>query len=178
MEAVKTIWNVDTVHSEVTFKVRHLVIANVTGYFRTFNGRIEADADDLENAQIHFEADIDSISTNNVDRDNHLKSEDFFDAAQYPKLTFAGKSLQKKGAGEYLLTGDLTIRGVTQEVTLAVEGGETAVDPYGNTKIGFEVTGKINRKDFGLKWDAVTEAGNAVVSDQVRIGINVQFAKA
>jgi polyisoprenoid-binding protein YceI len=178
MEAVKTIWNVDTLHSEVTFKVRHLVIANVTGYFKNFNASIETDGDDLEHAQIHFEADIDSISTNNNDRDNHLKSDDFFNAAQYPKLKFVGKKLEKTDEGEYQLTGDLTIRDVTKEVTLDVEGGETAVDPYGNTKIGFEISGKINRKDFGLKWDAITEAGNAVVSDLVKIGINIQFAKA
>lgn len=178
MEAVKTVWNVDTLHSEVTFKVKHLVIANVTGYFKNFDARIESEDDNLENAKVHFEAAIDSISTNNEDRDNHLKSDDFFNASQYPKLTFTGKSLQKTGEGEYQLIGDLTIRNVTKEVSLAVEGGQTAVDPYGNTKIGFEVTGKINRKDFGLKWDAITEAGNAVVSDQVKIAINIQFARA
>lgn len=178
MEAVKTKWNVDTDHSEVTFKVRHLVIASVTGYFKKFNASIETDGDDLENAKIHFEADINSISTNNEDRDNHLKSDDFFNASQYPKLTFVGKSLQKTGEGEYKLTGDLTIRNVTKEINLDVEGGQTAVDPYGNTKIGFEISGKINRKEYGLKWDAVTEAGNTVVSDQVKIGINIQFIKA
>ncbi|MFW5760712.1 MAG: YceI family protein [Cyclobacteriaceae bacterium] len=178
MEAVKTIWDVDTAHSEVTFKVRHLVIASVTGYFKKFNASIETDGDDLENAKINFEADINSITTNNEDRDNHLKSDDFFNAAQYPKLIFVGKSLQKTGEGEYKLTGDLTIRNVTKEINLDVEGGQTAVDPYGNTKIGFEISGKINRKEYGLKWDAVTEAGNTVVSDQVKIGINIQFIKA
>ena len=178
MEAVKTIWNVDTSHSEVSFKVKHLVIASVTGYFHNFKANIESDGDDLENAIISFEADVDSISTNNKDRDNHLKSDDFFNVEKFPKLIFKGKSLKKTGDSEFKLLGDLTLRDVTKEVELDVEGGQTIVDPWGNTRIGFEVNGKINRKDFNLRWDAMTEAGNAVVSDQVKLNINIEFVKS
>lgn len=177
MEEVKTIWNVDTAHSEVSFKVKHLVIATVTGHFRKYDAKVETDGDNLENAKISFEADIDSISTNNQDRDNHLKSSDFFNAEQYPKISFKGKSLQKTDNQEYVLTGDLTIKDVTKEITLDVEGGQSIVDPWGNTRIGFEINGKINRKDFNLTWDAMTEAGNAVVGDQVKLNTNIEFVK-
>lgn len=172
-----TRWGIDTTHSEITFKVKHLVISTVTGKFKEFDASIETDNEDFEDANITFEAVIDSIDTGNDDRDNHLKSDDFFNAAEHPKLTFQSTSFKKTGDGEYKLIGDLTIRGTTKSVELDAEYGGTVVDPYGNTKAGFEVSGKINRKEFGLKWNAVTEAGSVVVSDEVKLNLNVQFTK-
>lgn len=174
---VKTNWAIDPTHSEIHFKVKHMMVSNVTGAFQSFEGSVESESEDFEGASIHFSADIDSISTNNAQRDEHLKSDDFFNAAQFPKMTFNSTSFKKKGEGEYELVGKLTIRDNTHEVKLHVEYNGTAVDPYGQTKAGFEISGKINRKDFGLKWGAVTEAGNVVVSDEVRLLMNVQLTR-
>ncbi|MCC5912775.1 MAG: YceI family protein [Balneolaceae bacterium] len=172
-----TKWTIDSTHSEITFKVKHLVISTVTGKFNTFDATIESSNDDFDGAEISFEADINSIDTGNGDRDAHLKSDDFFNSEAHPKLTFKSKSFKKTGEGEYKLTGDLTIRGNTKEVVLDADFGGTVVDPYGNTKAGFDVTGKIKRKEFGLTWNAVTEAGSVVVSDDVKLNLNVQFMK-
>ena len=174
---VLTKWAIDPTHSEISFKVKHLVISTVTGTFTSFNGTLETDNDDFDNAQISFESDIDSIDTNNSDRDAHLKSDDFFNAADHPKLTFESTSFTRTGDGEYKLTGNLTIRGNTKEITLNTTYGGTVVDPYGQTKAGFEVSGKINRKEYGLKWSAVTEAGSVVVSEEVKLLMSVQFIK-
>lgn len=170
-------WKIDPSHSEVEFQIRHLVISKVRGKFRTFDADVEADNDELTNAKISFEADIDSIDTNNADRDAHLKSDDFFNASEHPKLTFTSTSFNKKGDNEYELVGDLTIRGNTKSITLDVEYGGEVVDGYGQTKRGFEVSGKISRKGFGLNWNAVTEAGSVVVSDEVKLLLSVQFVK-
>lgn len=170
-------WSIDSTHSEITFKVKHLVISTVTGKFKEFDASIESDNEDFENASITFEAAINSIDTGNEDRDNHLKSDDFFNAGEHPKLVFKSTSFKKTGDGEYKLVGDLTIRGNTKTVELDAEYGGTVQDPYGQTKAGFEVAGKINRKEFGLKWNAVTEAGSVVVSDEVKLNLNVQFVK-
>ncbi len=175
--AIKTTWAIDPAHSEVQFKVKHLVISTVTGQFKNFSGKLETESDTFENAKVTFEADIKSISTNNEDRDNHLKSSDFFEAESYPKLTFVSKSFNKLGGGEFKLIGDLTIKGTSKEVVLNVEHGGVMVDPYGNTKAGFEITGEINRKDFGLTWGAITEAGGVVVSDEVKLLMNIQLVK-
>ncbi|MDQ1087281.1 MULTISPECIES: YceI family protein [unclassified Siphonobacter] len=169
-------WVIDPTHSEVQFKVKHLVITTVTGQFNEFSGEATA-SDDFSDAQVSFEAKIDSISTNNEARDGHLKSEEFFAADQYPTLKFVSTGITKKDEDSFVLNGDLTLRGVTKPVALEVEYGGTVVDPYGQTKAGFELKGKINRKDFGLTWSAVTEAGGAVVSDEVRLIANVQFVK-
>ncbi len=174
---VLTKWTIDPTHSEILFKVKHLVISTVTGKFNEFDGSFESKGDDLEEAHISFEANINSIDTNNEDRDTHLKSDDFFNADEHPKLTFSSTSFTKKSDSEYELTGDLTIRGTTKEVSLDVEYGGTVEDPYGQTKAGFEVNGKINRKEFGLKWNAVTEAGSVVVSEEVKLQLSVQFVK-
>lgn len=173
----KASWVLDPMHSEIQFKVKHLVISTVTGSFGKYEASFNSEKDDFSDAQISFSADVNSISTNNEQRDAHLKSDDFFNAEQYPQLKFTSKELIKTADGEYKLSGELTIRDITKTIELDVEYGGTMVDPYGNTKVGFEVSGKINRKEFGLKWDAVTEAGGAVVSDQVKIIANVQFAK-
>lgn len=168
----KVKWAVDTAHSEITFKVKHMMISTVTGYFEDFDATVETDGEDFRDANIQVEVDIDSIKTRSKDRDNHLKSDDFFNAEKFPKMTFRSSSFD----GE-TLTGNLTIRDVTKEVTLDVSSNGIAKDPYGQTKAGFEISGEINRKEFGLKWDAVTEAGNVVVSDKVRLGIDVQFIR-
>lgn len=170
-------YKIDAAHSEISFKVKHLMISNVTGNFGKFDATVTAENDDFTDAVISFEADVDSINTANDQRDGHLKSDDFFAAAQYPKITFASNKIEKKGEGEYAVTGDFTVRGVTKPLTLQVEHAGTVVDPYGQTKAGFEATGKINRKDFGLNWSAVTEAGGIVVSDEVKLQLNVQLIK-
>ena len=170
-----TKWNIDTAHSEITFKVKHLVISTVTGKFNEFDASIDTDNEDFENANISFEAKIDSIDTGNEDRNSHLKSDDFFNAAEFPSMKFKSTSFKKTGTGEYKLIGELAIRGNTKTIELEAEYGGTVIDPYGNTKAGFEVTGNINRKEFGLKWGAVTEAGSVVVSDEVKLNLNVQF---
>jgi polyisoprenoid-binding protein YceI len=168
----KTNWTIDNTHSEVTFKVKHMMISTVSGHFEDFQAHVKTDDDSFNNASIEFSAKIDSINTKNKDRDGHLKSDDFFNAEKFPELTFVSKSFN----GEKLV-GDLTIRDVTKEVTLDVDINGIAVDPYGQTKAGFEIKGEINRKDFNLTWSAVTEAGNIVVSDKVKLSIDAQFIK-
>lgn len=175
MESTK--WTIDPTHSEVQFKVKHLVISIVTGNFGTFEGTLETEGDDFTGAKAAFSAQIDSISTNNKDRDNHLTSADFFHAEEFPHLTFESTRFEKEEGNEYRVTGDLTIRGTTKSVVLDVTYGGTVVDPYGQTKAGFEIQGSINRKEFGLTWSAVTEAGNLVVGDEVKLLLNVQFVK-
>jgi polyisoprenoid-binding protein YceI len=173
----KTTWSIDTMHSEVQFKVKHLVISTVTGTFNKFAGTAESSSEDFDGATVGFSLDVDSIDTNVADRDAHLKSDDFFNAAQFPQITFANGKLSKTADNKYKLVGDLTIRDNTKEVSLDVELGGVMVDPYGQTKAGFEVTGSVSRKEFGLKWNAVTEAGGVVVGDEVKIIINAQLVK-
>lgn len=174
--ATKTTWAIDPTHTEVQFKVKHLVISTVTGFFKKFSGSIESDGDDFDGADVTFSLDVNSIDTNQTDRDNHLKSPDFFAAEEHPTMDFSG-SLKKVSGNDYKLVGDLTIRGNSKKVEMNVEYGGTMKDPYGNTKSGFEINGKINRKEFGLNWNAVTEAGGVVVSDEVKIHINAQVVK-
>ena len=166
----KTKWAIDPTHSEIAFKVKHMMLSTVTGHFESFDASVETEGKDFKNAEIHFTAKIDSVNTKNGDRDAHLKSDDFFNAAAYPEMKFTSKSFD----GEELI-GDLTIRDITKEITLKAEFNGVAVDPYGQTKAGFEISGEINRKDFDLKWDAVTEAGNIVVSDKVKLAVEAQF---
>ena len=172
-----TTWTIDTTHSEIGFKIKHLVISTVSGKFTSFEGKLEGEPGDLENAKISFTADIDSIHTGNEQRDGHLKSADFFDAAKYAKLTFVSTNIERKDGNDYKVTGDLTIKNVTRSVTLNVEFGGTQNNFYGQTVAGFEITGKINRQDFGLTWSAVTEAGGIVVSDEVKLVINTELVK-
>ncbi|GAA4916688.1 YceI family protein [Mucilaginibacter defluvii] len=172
-----TVWTLDPTHSEVQFKVKHLVISTVTGSFKNFEGTLTTEGDDIANGTVEFSLDVNSIDTNQEQRDGHLKSADFFDAEQYPKITFKSTSLTAKGDDEYVAVGDLTVKGITKPVTLNVEFGGSADDFYGNTKAGFEVTGKISRKEFGLTWEGVTEAGSIVVGDDIKLIANVQFAK-
>jgi polyisoprenoid-binding protein YceI len=170
-------WKLDPTHSEVLFKVRHLMITTVTGYFKKLDLEVVTETEDFSTAsQIRFTADIDSIDTNNQQRDTHLKSADFFNAEEHSQLVFEGKKYENNG-DEAKLHGDLTIRGVTRPVTVDVEFGGIVVDPYGQTKAGFTVTGKISRKDFGLTWNAVTEAGQVVVSDEIKLSAEIQLVK-
>ena len=172
-----TKWILDSTHSEIQFKVKHLMISSVTGQFNEFKATVETNGEDFTTAKIHFEADIDSISTNNEQRDIHLKNNDFFDAANYPQLIFESKKLEKIAEEAYKLDGTLTMRGVSKSVTFNVEFGGKTVDPWGNTRIGFELSGKINRKDFGVSFSMVSETGGILLGEEVKIFANVQFVK-
>jgi polyisoprenoid-binding protein YceI len=170
-------WKIDPAHSEIQFKVKHLMITTVTGYFKSFDLEVETETDDFNTAKrIEFTADIDSIDTNNAQRDTHLKSNDFFNGEQYPLLKFVGNKYESNG-DEATLYGNLTIREVTKPITLKVEFGGTVVDPWGQQKAGFTIDGKINRKEFNLMWDSVTEAGQVVVSNEIKIHAEVQLVK-
>ena len=173
----KTKWAIDPTHSEILFKVKHLMISTVTGRFGQFNGTVETDGDDMASATIHFTADINSISTNNEQRDAHLKNGDFFDADNYPQLTFQSSSMERISDEEYELHGALTMRGTTKKVILKAEFGGLTQDPWGNTRVGFSLTGKINRKDFGVSFGAVSETGGVMLGEEVTIQASVQFVK-
>lgn len=168
-------WVLDPSHSELTFKVKHLMISNVKGEFKSFTAEI--DKEDFKNGLVKVTIDTASIFTNNTDRDNHLKSPDFFDVENYPVMTFESTSFVKVDEMTYLLKGFLTIKGVSKEVALEVEFGGINNDPWGNVKAGFSFNGKINRKDWGLNWNAALETGGVLVSDDVKIAGEVQFVK-
>jgi len=170
-------YKIDPAHSEIHFKVKHLMITTVTGSFSKFDATLTADKEDFTDAAISFEADIDSITTNSEQRDGHLKSDDFFSAEKFPKLTFESTSFEKTDDEDYKLTGNLTIRDVTKPVVLNVSYEGTVNDPWGQVKAGFEITGKINRKDFGLSWNAATETGGILLSEEVKLVLNVQMTK-
>ena len=170
-------WVIDPVHSEVKFKVKHLVISTVTGQFNAVRGTVQASKSDFSDARVRFEADIESINTNNAQRDAHLKSADFFDAASYPTLSFESKSIRPKGNGSYELQGDMTIRGTTRPIALDVTYNGS-VKGFDGDVAAFEITGKLNRQDFGLRWNAMTETGGVVVSDEVKIEIAVELKQA
>lgn len=174
----KTKWALDPAHSEIQFKVKHMMITTVTGAFKSFNAEVETEGDDFSTAQIGFSADTASVDTGNEQRDGHLRSGDFFDAETYPALSFKAGKLQPKGSGDdYQLMGELTIRDTTRPVTLDVEFGGVGTDPWGNTKAGFTLSGKINRKEWGLNWNAALEAGGVLVSDDVRLMGEIQLTK-
>jgi polyisoprenoid-binding protein YceI len=175
--AEKTKWAIDTMHSEVHFKIKHLVISTVTGSFKNFSGNVSFNGEDLESADIAFTLDVNSIDTNQAQRDGHLKSADFFDVANYPEIQFTSGSLKKVKGDLYRLTGNLTMRDVTKTVELDAEYGGSAKDGYGNTKMGFEVSGAIHRKDFGLNWNAALEAGGLTLGEDVKLMANIQLVK-
>lgn len=170
--STKQIWKIDPTHSEIVFKVKHMMISTLSGSFENFDGKVETSSEDFEDAEFFFSAEIDSINTKNKDRDTHLKSNDFFSADQHPQLTF----VSKKYNGDTLI-GDLSIKDVTKEIELESNFNGVATDPYGQTKAGFEFEGQISRKEFGLTWNSITEAGKVVVGDKVRLYISVQFVK-
>ncbi|MBU6342945.1 MAG: YceI family protein [Bacteroidetes bacterium] len=170
-------WQLDVAHSDVSFRVRHLLVATATGKFTNCTSSVHTEEDDFSTAQIEFSVETASIHTGVADRDAHLQSDEFFASATYPTMTFKANGLKHVEGDNYTVTGELTIRDVSKEVTLDVEFGGIAKDPWGNIKAGFEVNGKINRKDFGLSWDALTEAGGAVVANEVKIHANLEYAK-
>ena len=172
-----TKWVIDPTHSEIGFKVKHMMFTNVSGKFEKFDASIETEGDSFENAKVHFSGDIDSISTGNADRDAHLRSADFFDAAEFPKITFEGSSFKKIDEGSFEITGDLSLHGVSKSIKLNAEYSGQMKDPWGNTKTAFTLTGKINRKDWGLNWNSALETGGVLVSEEVRLAIDLQFIK-
>lgn len=178
VSAQTTKWTVDPVHTSIKFSVSHLVVSEVEGQFKKFDGTIEAPTADFNNSKINFTVDVNSINTDNETRDKHLKSDDFFNAEKYPQMTFKDLSFKKGKGNNYTLEGNLTIRDVTKKVKFDVTYGGTVVDPWGNTKAGFKASTKINRKDFGLKWNNLMAAGGAVVGDEVTIMLKLEFAKA
>lgn len=177
-ETNKTKWVIDPTHSEVHFKVKHLVIATVTGSFEKFEGYVETTSTDFSDAFAEFTIDVNSINTNQTERDAHLRSPEFFDAVKHPKITFVSKSMTKKDGETYELIGDLTIRGNTRGIVLKATFGGIEKDFAGNTKAGFEIEGKLSRKEFGLTWNALTESGNMVVADEIKILINLELVSS
>lgn len=174
----QTKWLIDKAHSKVQFSATHLIISEVTGEFKSFDGTVETNGDDFTNAKINFTIDVNSINTDNQQRDNHLKSDDFFNAEKFPKMTFVSKSMQKVGDNKYKLIGNLTIRDITKEITLDVAYNGTVKDPWGNTKAGFKITSELNRFDYNLKWNVLMEAGGAVVGKMIGLTINLELQKS
>jgi polyisoprenoid-binding protein YceI len=174
---METNWKIDNMHSVIGFKVRHMMISNITGSFGDFNADATVLNDDFSSAKFNFEASIDSINTGVADRDGHLKSAEFFDSASYPKLTFHSESITKKSDSDFEVSGIMNIKGVEKPVVLSMEYAGIAVDPYGQTKAGMSLTGKVKRSDFGLTWNAVTEAGSIVLADDIQLNCEIQLVK-
>lgn len=172
-----TKWALDPAHSSVDFSVKHMMIAKVKGSFKAFNATIEANPTDLTSANIHFNIDLASVDTRNEDRDNHLRSGDFFDVENHPSMTFTSTKISKTGEGEYYVTGDLNLHGVTRSETFAVTFEGTGKDPWGNEKVGFNAEGKIKRSDYGLTWNAALETGGVLVGDEIKVSLEIQAAK-
>ncbi|MCI0919737.1 YceI family protein [Sphingobacterium rhinopitheci] len=170
-------WNLDKSHSEIEFKVRHMMISTVKGQFNNFDINVESASEDLSEAKISVSIDVDSINTNNEQRDEHLKNADFFNVAENNKITFISTNIVKKSDEDFEVTGDLTIKGVTNSKTFKVELGGVAIDPWGNAKVGYTVTGAINRADFGLTWNAALETGGVMLSDEVKFTADIQLVK-
>ncbi len=172
-------WNFDNAHSSVIFHVKHMVISEVSGYFKEFGGSVESKKeDDFTNAKIDFTIKAGTVTTDNEKRDAHLRSDDFFNTEKFPEIKFVGKSMKKISKGKYVLTGDFTMRDVTKEIKLDVEYNGTVKDPWGMTRAGFHITGQVNRFDYNLKWNSVIEAGGAVVSKDVKLDCNIEIVKA
>lgn len=171
-------WNIDTSHSEVTFSVKHMMVSKVTGSFNIFKGKLEIDVDHPENSWVEAEADTGSINTRDERRDNHLRSPDFFNAEEYPVISFKSKKIEPKGTHEFKVLGDLTMHGVTREVVFDADyAGQVAKDPFGLQRAGLTATTTVNRKDFGLGWNVALEAGGVMVGDNVKIEINLEAVK-
>lgn len=173
-----TKWAIDPIHSSVDFSIKHMMIANVKGTFDKFEAIIIANPVDLTTATIEFNVDLSSINTRNEDRDNHLRSADFFDVENYSTMTFKATSIVNKGDGEYDVTGDLSLHGITKQEKFTVIYEGTGTDPWGNEKVGFSVQGAIKRSDYGLTWNSALETGGVLVGDKVKISLEIQAAKA
>ncbi len=178
VEASPTItWKLDAVHSSVHFAIRHMVISEVTGKFKNFDLTLIQIADDFSDSKVEAVIQVDSITTDNVDRDNHLKSTDFFDAEKFPEITFKGKSFKKSGDDTYTITGDLTMHGMTKSVDLKVNYYGQGVDPWGNIKAGFKAMTTLNRYDFDLQWNQALEAGGLIVGKTVEVTLNLELIR-
>jgi len=173
-----TNWGLDAMHSELHFKIKHLMISTVTGSFTKFEGTLSTEDEDFSTAKVNFSIDVDSVNTANEQRDGHLKSPDFFDVANHPKMVFESTHVEKVSDEDYKMHGNLTMHGATHPVELGVNFGGTAKDPYGNYRAGFSVEGKVNRKDFGLVYNAPLETGGLVLGEEVKILANMEFIKA
>lgn len=173
----QTNWKLDNSHSEVGFSVIHMLISETDGFFKEYSASIVSNGDDFQNAKINFDAKAISIFTDNEKRDNHLRSADFFDAEKFPTLSFIGKSFTKVDGKMYKLIGNLTIKGVTKEVSLDVKYNGTVVDPWGNTRAGFKISGEIDRYDYDLTWNKALEAGGLIVSKEVELNIKIELIK-
>jgi polyisoprenoid-binding protein YceI len=171
-------WNIDTTHSGINFSVRHMVVSKVRGRFAKYSGALQIDDSDLSRSTAEITIEAASIDTGVVDRDKHLRSPDFFDVEKYPTLTYRLKSLEKVDAENYRGVGELSIHGVTREVPLAIEFGGQTKDPYGNQRMGFSAKTHIERKDFGLTWNMLLEAGGLTVGDRIDIEIELEAIKA
>ena len=173
-----TKWVLDPTHAEITFKVKHMMISNVSGKFTKFDTQVETEGEDFNTAKVAFTAEVSSIDTGNEQRDGHLKSPDFFDAAKFPQIRFVATKYENVDKdGSYEVYGDLTIRDITKNVKLDAEFGGVIKDPWGNTRAGITISGKINRKEFGLTWSGATETGSLIVSEDVRIHAGLEFIK-
>jgi polyisoprenoid-binding protein YceI len=170
-------WTIDASHSAIEFKVKHMMISNVRGSFHKFDADVVADAADLTSANVSFTIDVDSINTRDEQRDGHLKSADFFDVEKYPQIAFKSTQVSRKGDGDYALSGDVTIHGVTKPVTFAVEFEGEGKDPWGNERAGFSANASLSRKDFGLVWNAALETGGVLVGDEVKISLQLEAIK-
>jgi polyisoprenoid-binding protein YceI len=168
-------WNLDPTHSQIGFKVKHLMVTNVRGVFKDYKGTISTSGEDFTNAEIDLSINTESISTDDMARDGHLKSQDFFDVENFKEIYFKSNSLEKISESEYYLYGDLTIKGITKKIKLDVGFNGIVKDPYGGKRAGFEITGKISRKEFGLTWNAALETGGVVVGDSVIIKCEIQL---
>lgn len=175
--ATTTKWGLDKAHSEIQFKAKHMMISTITGEFKDYDVTIETDGEDFTTSKIHYTAKVSSIDTGNEQRDGHLRTNDFFSPEMFPTVDFVSTGMVKKSDKQYTLNGDLTVRDVTKNISLDVEYEGKVVDPWGNTKYGFTVEGKINRKDFGLNWNVVTEAGGILVGETIKIHASVQLSK-
>ncbi|KAA0545283.1 YceI family protein [Bacillus sp. BGMRC 2118] len=171
-------WALDASHSSVDFSVRHMMIAQVKGSFNEFSATISADPQDLTTASIQFNVELASVDTRSEDRDNHLRSADFFEVEKYPTMTFSSTNVEKVDADEYKVKGDLSLHGVTRQETFTVTYEGTGKDPWGNEKVGFSAEGKLNRSDYGLTWNAALETGGVLVGDQIKVSLQIQAAKA
>lgn len=173
----KSIWAIDPTHSEIGFKVKHMMFTNVSGKFEEIYVNLENEDDHFETSDITFSAEVNSVNTGNLDRDNHLRSADFFDAEHYSKITFKSTAVKKINEGEFQILGDLTIKNVTQSIALDAEYSGLMKDPWGNTKMGLSINGKINRKDFGLTWNASLETGGVLVGEEIKLTAEIQLIK-
>ncbi|WP_410878390.1 YceI family protein [Myroides sp. DW712] len=171
-------WTIDTTHSSIGFKIKHMMFTNVRGTFTNYTAKIDLVNDKLEDSVIHFEAKATSVDTNNADRDNHLRSADFFDAEQYPHISFTSTKIEKKGEAHYAVEGMLTMHGVSKPVKLNAEYSGVIHDPWGNAKIALALNGKANRKDWNLNWNTALEAGGVLVGEEVNFDIETQFVLA